>query len=243
VYDYDTQYRRLREAGLPGWAGRQYERGLAGLTEALDRLEREGTFPPPPARMLELGCGNGMSSFLMARKGYEAHGVDIAPTAVAWARERFAAAGLAGAFHEGNVCAMPFFADGSFDIVFDGSCLHCIVGEDRARCLGEVRRILRPGGVFVVSSMCGPPKSNEAKARFDPKTGCLMEDGKPYRTLKPLADLVREVSDAGFAVQGHGLSINPWWDHVTMTCRISQRPPVEKPAKTLPPAWDRPGNL
>ena len=107
MYDYDAEYRRLRAAGLQGWAGNQRERNVARMAETLDRLERE-TFPKPPARVLELGCGNGMSSSLwMARKGYEVHGIDISETAIAWAREQFAANAVAGSFRQGNVCDMP----------------------------------------------------------------------------------------------------------------------------------------
>jgi len=186
MYDYEVQYRRLRAIGMPGWAGHQYQRALAGVTGALDRLE-QGILPPPPGQMLELGCGNGLSSLVMAGRGYEVHGVDIAGMAVAWARERFAAAGLAGSFLEGSVCSMPFFEDGAFDIVFDGSCLHCLIGDERAQCLAEVRRILRIDWAFVVSSMCGEPKSDAPRARFDPKTNCLFEDSEPCRTLKPAA--------------------------------------------------------
>jgi GrpB-like predicted nucleotidyltransferase (UPF0157 family)/SAM-dependent methyltransferase len=218
AYDYDAQYRRLREAGARGWASDQYGRGLVRMRETLDRLQREGNLPAPPARMLELGCGNGLSSCLLARKGYEVHGVDIAGTAVAWAQERFAAAGLRGSFHQGTVCHMPVFADGFFDIVFDGSCLHCLIGSDRASCLTEVHRILQPGGVFVVSSMCGEPRSDDARARFDPQTHCLLRDGHPYRTLKPLAAIEAELADAGFAVRDCSIRVNPWWDHATLVC-------------------------
>jgi hypothetical protein len=74
MHDYDTEYRRLRAAGLEGWAGSQHERNHARLAETLDRLARE-SFPKPPARVLELGCGAGMSSsHWMARKGYDVHG-------------------------------------------------------------------------------------------------------------------------------------------------------------------------
>ena len=218
AYDYETQYRRLREAGQPGWAGGQYERGLAGMTDTLGRLERERHLPAPPGRMLELGCGNSLSSYLLAAKGYEVHGIDIAGTAVAWARERFAAAGLRGSFHQGTVCHMPVFADGLFDVVFDGSCLHCLIGQHRGLCLAEVRRILKPDGVFVVSSMSGEPRSGDAKARFDPRTHCLMQDGRPCRTLKPLAAIEIELADAGFAVRDCSVRINPWWDHATLVC-------------------------
>ena len=220
MYDYDAVYRRLRAAGLSGWARTQHERNFARMTEVLDWLEQE-SFPKPPARVLELGCGNGMSSsLLMARKGYEVHGVDISETAIAWASERFTETAISGSFRQGNVCAMPFLAERSFDVVIDGSCLHCLIGNDRTRCLGEVRRILKSEGLFVVSSMCGLPKSDEAKARFDAQTGHLLENGRPHRTLMPLADLASELMNAGFDVQDSRLNVNPWWDHVTMVCQL-----------------------
>lgn len=220
MYDYDAEYRRLRAAGHQGWAGSRHERNFARVTEVLDWLERKG-FIRSPARVLELGCGNGISSLSMARKGYDVHGIDISETAIAWAEEQFAESALSGSFRRGNVCEMPFFPERFFDVVIDGSCLHCLIGNDRTRCLGEVRRILRSEGVFVVSSMCGLPKSDEAKARFDPLTGHLMESGRPYRTLKPLEDLVYQLVNSGFEVQDSRLSVNPWWDHVTMVCRIA----------------------
>ena len=223
MHDYDAEYRRLRAAGLQGWAGDQHERNLVRMTETLQRLERDH-FPEPPATVLELGCGNGLSSSQwMARRGYEVHGADISEAAIAWAREAFAASGLSGSFRQGDVCEMPWLADKFFDIVIDGACLHCLVGNDRIRCLQEIGRILRPEGVFVVSSMCGLPKSDEAKASFDPSNGHLLRDGRPYRTLKPLDALACELTDAGFDVQDTKLNINPWWDHVTMTCRIARR--------------------
>jgi 2-polyprenyl-3-methyl-5-hydroxy-6-metoxy-1,4-benzoquinol methylase len=218
MHDYDAQYRRLRVAGLQGWAGDQHARNLARLAETLERLARDH-FPAPPARILELGCGNGMSwSHEMARRGYDVHGIDISEAAIAWAGQAFAENGLAGSFRQGSVCEMPWFAEKSFDIVIDGACLHCLIGNDRARCLQEVSRILRPNGIFVVSSMCGLPKSDDARASFDPRASHLLRDGRPYRTLRPLGDLARELMASGFEVRDTSVNINPWWDHVTMVC-------------------------
>lgn len=221
MYDYDAQYRRLRAAGHPGWSGSQTHRNLARMAETLRRLQQD-FLPPPPARVLELGCGNGISTcWLLARRGYDVHGIDLSGEAIAWARAHFAASALPGVFHHGNVCKMVCFSGASFDVVVDGSCLHCLIGDDRARGLTEVRRILRPQGVFVVSSMCGPPKSEAAIARFDPRNGHLLENGKPYRTLKPLSEIVRELTLAGFELLDSRRNVNAWWDHATLVCRLA----------------------
>lgn len=218
VSNFDRQYQQLREAGLSGWGGENHQRNMRNLADTLDRLEERCLLPKPPARMLELGCGNGMSSFLLAKKGYEAYGVDRSEVAVSWARERFAEAGLIARLYNGDVCSMPFFGSGFFDVVIDGSCLHCLIGEDRVACLSEVRRTLRIGGIFVVSSMCGFPKSKEAQDMFDATTGHLVRNGWPYRTLKPKKEIETEISHAGFQIHHSEVAVNPWWDHATIVC-------------------------
>src|SRR5262245_29414821 len=44
--------------------------------------------PPPPARLLDLGCGMGWTSLLFARRGYDVVGVDIAPDKIQYANFR-----------------------------------------------------------------------------------------------------------------------------------------------------------
>jgi len=155
----------------------------------------------------------------MAQRGHEVFGIDISATATDWAGALFESAGVASSIRHGNVCGMPFFEKNMFDVVMDGACLHCLIGENRKKCLAEVARVMRPDGAFIVSSMCGAPKSEDARARFDAGLGCLMKDGKPYRSLRPLVDIEVELTDAGFVVKDHWLRVNPWWDHVTITCR------------------------
>jgi SAM-dependent methyltransferase len=214
--DADIDYRRLKQAGRGGWGGAQYDRRLAGWIATLDRLQLECLIPAPPARLLELGCGNGMVAIEAARRGYQVGGVDLSGEAVAWTRERIAAANLAGTFLQGDVCAMPFFDAGAFDLVVDGNCLHCIFGDDRARALNETFRVLRPGGTFVVSTMCGEPKPEAVRERFDRARGILFENGSPHRTLKSAEAIEAEVGRAGFRVVDRTISVNPWWDHLTL---------------------------
>jgi SAM-dependent methyltransferase len=212
----NAEYARLRQAGQAGWGGEGHARRRDGWISTIARLQQDASFPAPPARLLELGCGNGAVSALFARQGYEVEGIERSTEAVAWAGELFETAGMAGSFRQGDVCAMPFFGDGRFDAVIDGNCLHCVIGADRARCLAEVKRVLQPSGAFVVSSMCGAPKSDEARARYDARSRCLIADGRPYRSLIPADEIAGELRRAGFRVVSRQISENAWWDHLTL---------------------------
>jgi ubiquinone/menaquinone biosynthesis C-methylase UbiE len=218
--DVEAEHSRLRQDAHHGWGGESYQRRLAGWKGTVDQLLQDSRFPRPPAHILELGSGNGMVSSLFAQQGYRVQGVELSQEAVEWARDRFASAGLAGSFHQGDVCSMPYFDDNTFDAVIDGNCLHCVIGEDRSRCLAEVKRVLRAGGIFVVSTMCGEPKSEEARAQFDPQARLLMAEGRPYRTLISVEALKDELGQAGFQELSSRVSTNPWWDHLTMVTRM-----------------------
>ncbi|CAN2533447.1 Ubiquinone+biosynthesis+O-methyltransferase,+mitochondrial [Methylocapsa aurea] len=221
-HDYDANYRHLRQAGFRGWAGEQFERGLNALLESFRELDSRGLLPRPPVGALEIGCGNAaMWSQQLARRGYIVSGIDIAPTAIQWAKDQFASANLDGSFFCGDVRDMAMFEDGVFDLVVDGSCLHCLIGDDRRLCLEEALRVLAPNGVFVLSSMCGTFRSSDARLRFDAETSCLLKDGEPYRTLKPASAIEEETSRVGFDVLHRRVNANPWWDHITMVCRRS----------------------
>jgi SAM-dependent methyltransferase len=103
---------------------------------------------PPNARVLEVGCGTGAVTRLLARRPgvAEAVGVDPSPVFVAKAGEL--AAGLGNAsFEEGDGRRLRF-GDGGFDVVISHTVL-CHVPEPE-RVLAEAFRVLRPGGVLAV---------------------------------------------------------------------------------------------
>jgi SAM-dependent methyltransferase len=104
--------------------------------------------PPPPARLLDLGCGTGWTSVFFARSGYEVVGVDIAPDMVAHAeanRDREGVAGLT--FLASDYEELPF--DGEFDAAVFYDSLHHAV--DEAAAVRGAFRALRSGGVCVTS--------------------------------------------------------------------------------------------
>jgi SAM-dependent methyltransferase len=108
--------------------------GLAG--GVLDWLA-----PQPGEHILDLGCGDGQLSVRIAESGANVVGLDASPQMAAAASSR----GIEVC--EGNAESMPF-ADSEFDAVFSNAALHWVRNHDAM--LAEVRRVLKPGGRFVV---------------------------------------------------------------------------------------------
>ena len=126
------------EAFGPGDAGdgrNSYEHLLDGLPEGL----------PEAARVLDAGCGDGfLLERLAARSpGFRLVGVDMSPEELACARTRL---GEGAELIEATLDAVPL-ADGCVDAVISHMVLMLITDIDPA--LGELRRLLRPGGAVV----------------------------------------------------------------------------------------------
>jgi len=104
------------------------------------------------ARMLDIGVGAGRTTLHFAPLVREYVGVDYAPGMVEACRERFKDQPNA-TFAVCDAREMSQYADGSFDFVlFSYMGLDSVGHEDRARILGEIRRVLRPGGHFAFSA-------------------------------------------------------------------------------------------
>lgn len=95
---------------------------------------------PVHHRLLDVGCGSGWSSYLLADRGYEVVGVDL--NAKAFQPPSRNDLNL----REGSVLDLPF-AEKSFDAVSSYQCLEHV--PNPAKALSEIRRVLRPGGVVV----------------------------------------------------------------------------------------------
>ena len=97
--------------------------------------------------VLDVACGVGYGTSVLARAGAkQALGVDVSPEAVGEARER---AGDLAEFVVGDLHNLPC-EDRSFDLV---TCFETIEHvADPGRALDELRRVLRPGGLLLLSS-------------------------------------------------------------------------------------------
>lgn len=185
---HDAVYRRNRALGRLGWmhADADYAPAFA---------QYDGWFGDGPGNLLELGCGAGDQTLYFAQRGWRATGIDLSPTAVAWAREK---AGDAARFVRGSALALPF-ADASFDQALDGHCWHCVIGADRPRFLEEAFRVLRSGGTFTGHAMVGPP-SGLGREGYDPATGTTIVEGVAVRYWTTVEEAHDSLQAIGFAV-------------------------------------------
>ena len=99
------------------------------------------------ATVLDAGCGTGWSTSLLAERASAATGLDRSPLAIAEAVRRH---GAVATFRAGNLLRLPF-GDGEFDAVV---CFDAIERtDDPERALDELTRVLRPGGLLLVSTV------------------------------------------------------------------------------------------
>ena len=98
-------------------------------------------------RLLDIGCGNGAYTIALAEGFQEAHGIDIESGRLEIFRDGMGNA--ANLFAHEMAAEELSFPAGHFDVVTAIEVLEHIVDLDKA--LGEVWRVLRPGGAFLIS--------------------------------------------------------------------------------------------
>jgi SAM-dependent methyltransferase len=100
---------------------------------------------PSDLRVLDVGCGVGLTDRFLAGAFAELHGTDLAAEAVERARRENPSARYA-------VCdesALPY-PDAHFDLAFAICVAHHIEPRDRQRWARELARVVRPGGVAAL---------------------------------------------------------------------------------------------
>lgn len=99
--------------------------------------------------LLECGCGGSPEKDLL-KLCSRYTGVDFSDTGLQMARASFAAVEIPHEFQAADVCALPF-PDGTFDAAYSAQMIyHLDDPSAQAAALGELLRVVRPGGVVVL---------------------------------------------------------------------------------------------
>ena len=132
---------------------------------------------------LEMGCGAGPNLVWLAQKGCRVSGVDISPTALTLARqnlERNACGDRIGQLIESSVSQTPLESE-TFDGIIEACVFQHLARQEREKTFGEVKRLLKRGGVFVGYMLdAGHTVFQEKQAEQleeDPGTLCLADGG------------------------------------------------------------------
>jgi 2-polyprenyl-3-methyl-5-hydroxy-6-metoxy-1,4-benzoquinol methylase len=133
----------------PGWeqryAKKSFRARIAALEECLCGENLAGS------NWLDAGCGTGTLSRWLAERGCDVLGVDAAPTMVAKADELssdWGASRRPSFAHIETIQRIPV-ESARFDGILCSSVLEYV--DDPAGCLAEFARVLKPGGLLLVS--------------------------------------------------------------------------------------------
>jgi arsenite methyltransferase len=119
--------------------------------------------------VLDIGCGAGVDAIIAAKMvgpSGRVTGIDLVPEMLVRARENARLARVANVtFQETSGEQLPF-PTGSFDVVISNGVFNLVV--DKAKALGEVFRVLKPGGRFLLADQVLVGElSQETKARVE----------------------------------------------------------------------------
>ena len=148
-----------------------YMRSLSRkIRTAQVRLCRATKYLPscqPPPKILDVGCSVGATVTAAARRGWDAHGVDVSQSAVDSCRRR----GLNCVQYDGG--KLPY-ADKSFDLLTSWHVIEHV--SNVATVLDDWFRVLKPGGILMLET----PNANCWKARVR---------GEKYKKFWPAAHI------------------------------------------------------
>ena len=180
--------------GFPPGVGEQVAQAAAGWIRP---VTSDPAAPSPAARVLEVGVGTGRIARPLAALGVRVIGVDLARQMLAQLRASLLAGQPAPGLAQGDVYRLPIAA-GVCDAVVSVHVFQLLA--DWPAAAAEVRRVLRPGGVFLNGYEWRPPDSPGARLMARWRLILAAADGPALAgAAREFGDLRAELAQSGAA--------------------------------------------
>jgi ubiquinone/menaquinone biosynthesis C-methylase UbiE len=159
------------------------------------KLEVTRSYLGPETEVLECGCGSGLTAIWHAPNVRHIRAIDSSSKMVEIARKNAAREKVDNITIEQATIEEVSVPDQSLDAVLGLSILHLL--EDKEAAIAKVHRILKPGGVFVTSTVCLGDMMNLIKfiAPIGKRLGLM-----PMVQVFTTEELVASLTDGGFEI-------------------------------------------
>ncbi|MEV6426188.1 class I SAM-dependent methyltransferase [Nocardia sp. NPDC051463] len=154
--------------------------------------------------VLDVGCGAGEHTIHLARLGYDVLGVDLSPSAIAYARANADAHGVSARFEVAD--ALDLGRAPRYDTIIDSALFHVFAHDDGdpTDYVRSLHRVCKPGGLVHVLAL------STAEPGFGPRIGreaitdafgggWVLEELRPVRYRGRVTEVVVEAEQLGLA--------------------------------------------
>ncbi len=146
---YDNEWAQIKLSDKPGKSGWRTLVPAPDFVKFVSYLKENNII----GKVLDLGCGGGRHSILLAKNGFETYGIDFAETAIERAKLNARENSVEGntKFIAGNTLNLPY-ANNFFDVINDDGCLHHIDPAQWPVYLRNITRVLKQNGILRIKA-------------------------------------------------------------------------------------------
>ncbi len=162
-------------------------------------------------KVLEVGCGSCSNLWMIAKEGFDAHGIDISQASINLGKKMLRSwGGVKADLRVSDMLKLPY-SDNFFNIIVDVFSTNCLNQKDFFSAIEEIRRVLKRNGIFFSYI---PSTNSDAFKKYKPskKIDNLTLDGikrksspffgndYPFKFINP-QDYKKLLEEKGFGVE------------------------------------------